>query len=49
MPPNAQNYGRQILWKMKRKASLEDLAKHCVPEDKGALLFRPYCRAEIPM
>ena len=41
MPLNAQNYGRQIRWKMKRKASLEDLAKHCVPEDKGGITLSP--------
>ena len=38
---NAQNYGRQILWKMKRKASLEDLAKHYVTEDKGGITLSP--------
>ena len=26
---------------MKRKASLEDLAKHCVPEDKGGITLSP--------
>ena len=41
MPSNAQNYGSQILWKMKRKASPEGLAKHYVPEDKGGIALSP--------
>jgi len=41
MPLNAQNYGRQILWKMKLAASPDGLAKHYVPKDKGVIALSP--------